>query len=158
MKNNFPDKVWIHANNGVHVTISPINSETITSLIEEHEYHHTRIVEALRKENEELKADINLLNLSIDIYKNSSRGLVKENRELKAKLEANEKLMDESADKLIKANAEIQGAFEAMKAKLDKAKAGLRFYASKDFASDAVSLNRAQYDNGQRARTTLEEM
>lgn len=61
------------------------------------EYHHSRIVEALKAENEELKA------------------------------------------------------------KLDKAKDCIEFYASKDFASDVVSLNRAQYDNGHRARKTLEE-
>jgi len=49
-------------------------------------------------------------------------GLKAENEELQAKLDAKEKLMDESADKLIKANAEITQAFEMMKAKLDKAK------------------------------------
>ena len=57
------------------------------------QYHHDRIVQSLRRENEELQA----------------------------KLDANTKLMDESADKLIKSNAEITQAFEMMKAKLDKA-------------------------------------
>jgi len=53
---------------------------------------------------------------------------------------------------------ELRKENEELKSKLDKAKDCIRFYASKDFTSDAVSLNRAQYDNGQRARTTLEWM
>ena len=122
MKMEMPDTIEIYKH---YTVISPHKTEYELELWKadyDHSdgetYHHSRVVESLRRENEELKA----------------------------KLDANEKLMDESADKLIKSNAEITQAFEMMKAKLDKAIDALRF------------LTKSDGPIGNYARTTLEEI
>lgn len=97
------------------------------------EYHHSRIVEELRKENESLHLEID------DCHKRLNRWA-----------DAHSEMIGE---------VELRKENEELQAKLDKAKDGLYFYMDIGLY-EGVSLGVAPIndDRGQRARTTLGEL
>lgn len=93
-----------------------------------HKMTNQKLIDAIALFDKDVFANSpNQLRLIIDAARENEQ-LRKERDELHARLDANTKLMNDTADMLNAKSAEIQGAFEIMQAKLDKANTACKSY------------------------------